>query len=73
MRWCDTDWSVKHVISSLVNCAPGSVKEFGAEAEKEIAELDAQYPEYAAQVLPTFKKSLEDVGIKDTPLLKYMQ
>ena len=41
-------------------------------AEKEMAELDKSYPEYAAQVLPTFKKSLEDVGIKETPLLKYM-
>ena len=43
------------------------------ETESEIRALDAAYPEYAAQVLPTFKKSLEEVGIKDTPLLKYLE
>lgn len=42
------------------------------ETEDELSELDKQFPEYAAQVLPTFLKSLSDVGIKDTPLLKYM-
>ena len=43
------------------------------ETESEIRALDAAFPEYAAQVLPTFKKSLEEVGIKDTPLLKYLE
>lgn len=42
------------------------------EAEDELKSLDEQFPEYAEQVLPTFMKSLSDVGIKDTPLLKYM-
>ena len=42
------------------------------ETEFELSELDKQFPDYAAQVLPTFLKSLSDVGIKDTPLLKYM-
>jgi hypothetical protein len=42
------------------------------EAEDELKSLDEQFPEYAAQVIPTFMKSLSDVGIKDTPLLKYM-
>jgi hypothetical protein len=42
------------------------------DTQAELAELDKVYPEYAEQVLPTFLKSLHDVGIKDTPLLKYM-
>ena len=42
------------------------------DTEAELAELDKEYPEYAEQVRPTFLKSLQDVGIKDTPLLKYM-
>ena len=42
------------------------------ETLSEIKALDEQFPEYAEQVLPTFMKSLSDVGIKDTPLLKYM-
>lgn len=43
------------------------------ETEEEIKSLDSQFPEYAEQVLPTFLKSLADVGIKDTPLLKFMK
>lgn len=43
-----------------------------AETEAEIADLDKNFPEYAAQAIPAFQKSLEEVGIKDTPLLKYM-
>jgi len=44
-----------------------------SDTEAEIAELDKQFPDYAEQVLPTFMKSLSEVGIKDTPLLKYMK
>lgn len=39
---------------------------------KEIAELDEQSPEFKEKFLEQFKKSLAEVGIKDTPLLKYM-
>jgi hypothetical protein len=41
-------------------------------AMKELAELDEQNPEFSEQFLGKFKQSLEDVGIKDTPLLQYM-
>lgn len=43
-----------------------------AEAEAELRALDEQFPEYKDQAVPTFVKSLADVGIKETPLLKYM-
>lgn len=81
----DMKVSLDHYIALKVKCANiDLVKEetmkkldtyeaTKAETQKEIAELDAQYPEYAAQVLPKFMKSLSDVGIKDTPLLKFMQ
>ncbi len=77
--------SLDHYIALKVKCAnillvrDETMKKLEAyeqskrEAEKEIDALNEQYPEYAAQVLPTFMKSLEEVGIKDTPLLKYMQ
>jgi hypothetical protein len=42
------------------------------ETMAEIAEMDKAHPEYANDYLEKFKKSLEEVGIKDTPLLKYM-
>jgi hypothetical protein len=76
--------SLDHYIALKVKCAnimlvrEETMKKLEAyevskrEAEQEMADLDKQYPEYAAQVLPTFMKSLQDVGIKDTPLLKYM-
>jgi hypothetical protein len=38
----------------------------------EIAQMDQAHPDYANDYLAKFKKSLEEVGIKDTPLLKYM-
>lgn len=41
-------------------------------AEKELVELDEQSPQFKENFLETFRKSLSDVGIKDTPLLKYM-
>jgi hypothetical protein len=41
------------------------------EAVEELASLEEQFPEYKEQCLPTFLKSLADVGIKDSPLLKY--
>jgi len=80
----DMKVSLDHYIALKVKCAniclvrEETMKKLDAynaskeEAEKEMAELDKLHPEYAAQVLPTFKKSLEDVGIKETPLLKYM-
>jgi hypothetical protein len=42
------------------------------EAMKELAELEEQAPEFKDQFLAKFKSTLEEVGIKDTPLLKYM-
>jgi hypothetical protein len=38
----------------------------------ELEELDAAHPDYKDLYLEKFKKSLSDVGIQDTPLLKYM-
>jgi hypothetical protein len=42
------------------------------ETMAEIAQMDQAHPDYANDYLAKFKKSLEEVGIKDTPLLKYM-
>lgn len=77
--------SLDHYIALKVKCAnicvvrDETMKKLEAyekskqEAQDEINELNKQFPDYAAQALPTFLKSLEEVGIKDTPLLKYMQ
>lgn len=43
------------------------------ETMDEIAQMDKNHPEYIETFLDKFKKSLAEVGIKDTPLLKYMQ
>ena len=76
--------SLDHYISLKVKCAnilhvrDETLKKLEAmadtrvSAEKELAELDEQFPEFKEKYLETFKKSLSDVGIKDTPLLKYM-
>lgn len=80
----DMKVSLDHYIALKVKCANiclvrdetmkklESYEKSRQEALDEIEELNRQFPDYAAQALPTFKKSLEDVGIKDTPLLKYM-
>ncbi len=80
----DMKVSLDHYIALKVKCANiclvreetmkklEAYEKTRAETEAEIAELDKNFPEYAAQAIPTFRKSLEDVGIKDTPLLKYM-
>lgn len=77
--------SLDHYIALKVKCAnicvvrDETMKKLEAyeksrqEALDEIEKLNQEFPEYAAQALPTFMKSLEEVGIKDTPLLKYMQ
>jgi hypothetical protein len=39
---------------------------------EELNELEAQFPEFKETYLEKFKASLSEVGIKDTPLLKYM-
>lgn len=81
----DLKVSLDHYIALKVKCAnillvrDETLKKLDAyektrsETEAEIKSLDEQFPEYEAQVLPTFMKSLDDVGIKDTPLLKYMK
>ena len=75
--------TLDHYISLKVKCAnilhvrDETMKKLEAyevtrkEAADELLELDNQFPEYASQCLPTFLKSLSDVGIKDSPLLKY--
>jgi len=80
----DMKTSLDHYISLRVKCAnilhvrDETMKKLEAfektrtEAMDELVELDKQFPEYSEQFLPTFMKSLSDVGIKDTPLLKYM-
>ena len=80
----DMKVSLDHYIALKVKCAniclvrEETMKKLEAyektrsETEAEITELDKNFPEYAAQAIPIFRKSLEDVGIKDTPLLKYM-
>ena len=80
----DMKQSLDHYIALKVKCANiclvrdetmkklEGYEKSKAEAEEELKDLDKQFPEYAEQALPTFMKSLSDVGIKDTPLLKYM-
>lgn len=80
----DMKVSLDHYIALKVKCAnimlvrDETLKKLDAyektrkETEDEIHALDKDFPEYAAQVIPTFTKSLADVGIKETPLLKYM-
>jgi hypothetical protein len=80
----DMKVSLDHYIALKVKCANiclvreetmkklEAYEKTRAETEAEIADLDKNFPEYAAQAIPTFQKSLEEVGIKDTPLLKYM-
>jgi hypothetical protein len=80
----DMKVSLDHYIALKVKCANiclvreetlkklDAYEKTRAETEAEIAELDKNFPEYAAQAIPTFRKSLDEVGIKDTPLLKYM-
>ena len=43
------------------------------EIEEELKALDEAHPEYKDEALPKFQKSLDDVGIKSTPLMQYMQ
>jgi len=80
----DMKVSLDHYIALKVKCANiclvreetlkklDAYEKTRAETEAELAELDKNFPEYAAQAIPTFRKSLDEVGIKDTPLLKYM-
>ena len=80
----DQKVSLDHYIALKVKCANimlvrdetlkklETYEKTRAETMSEIEELNKQFPEYAEQVIPTFTKSLADVGIKDTPLLKYM-
>ena len=42
------------------------------ETLKEIQELDEAHPEFKDSYIDKFMKGLSEVGIKDTPLLKYM-
>jgi hypothetical protein len=81
----DMKTSLDHYISLRVKCAnilhvrDETLKKLETyeatrqEAMSELKDLDTNFPEYAEQCIPTFMKSLADVGIKDTPLLKYMQ
>jgi hypothetical protein len=76
--------SLDHYISLKVKCAnilhvrDETMKKLEAmentrlETLKELAELEAQTPEFKDQYLEKFKATLSEVGIKDTPLLKYM-
>jgi hypothetical protein len=80
----DIKTSLDHYIALKVKCANiclvreetmkklEGYEKSKAEAEDELRALDDQFPEYKDQAIPTFKKSLADVGIKETPLLKYM-
>jgi hypothetical protein len=75
---------IDHYISLRVKCANilhvrdetlAKLEKFDQtrqETMAEIAEMDQAHPEYANDYLAKFKKSLDEVGIKDTPLLKYM-
>lgn len=42
------------------------------ETLKELQALEEQSPEYKEQYMEKFMKSLSDIGVKDSPLLKYM-
>ncbi len=76
--------SLDHYISLKVKCANilhvrnetqkklKAMEQTRGSALEELNELDTQFPEFKEKYLETFKKSLTDVGIKDTPLLKYM-
>ena len=76
--------SLDHFISLKVKCANilhvrdetlkklETMENTRKETEKELEELLQQNPEFAEQYLVKFKATLSDVGIKDTPLLKYM-
>jgi hypothetical protein len=76
--------SLDHYISLKVKCAnilhvrDETLKKLEAmdttrlATMEELGELDQQFPEFKETFLEQFKKSLSDVGIKDTPLLKYM-
>lgn len=76
--------SLDHYISLKVKCANilhvrdetqkklEAMENTRLETLKELAELEQQTPEFKDQYLAKFKATLEEVGIKDTPLLKYM-
>jgi hypothetical protein len=80
----DMKTSLDHYIALKVKCANiclvrdetmkklEGYEKSKAEAEQELRALDDQFPEYMEQAIPTFQKSLAEVGIKETPLLKYM-
>jgi hypothetical protein len=80
----DQKTSLDHYIALKVKCANimlvrdetlkklDAYEKTRAETQAELEKLNEQFPEYAEQAIPTFVKSLSDVGIKDTPLLKYM-
>ena len=76
--------SLDHYISLKVKCAnilhvrDETTKKLEAMEEtrlatmKELVELEEQSPEFKEVYMEKFLKSLSEVGIKDTPLMKYM-
>jgi len=81
----DAKHDIDHYIALKVKCANilhvrdetlkklETYEKTRADTINELEELDAAHPEYQTQFLETFKKSLAEVGIMDSPLLKYMQ
>lgn len=76
--------SIDHYIAMKVKCAnilyvrDETLKKLEAyentrqETLKELAEIEQQSPEYKEQYMEKFMKSLSDIGVTDSPLLKYM-
>lgn len=76
--------SIDHYIALKVKCAnilyvrDETMKKLEAYEEtrqqtlSELAKMEQVNPEYKEQYLEKFQKSLSDIGVKDSPLLKYM-